>query len=628
MVRSWFPFLRHNGDAFFPNPFRDYVWAGAIMGMSLETDTDDIEAYCPGVDGAINCHPALINVGTMTPRYDDAGVRRHLDPGVGSFTPYHNGTTTVVRPIPAGGELFKQYGHHWFDTRAHSLGAIPMEEDYQAAQALLQTMTSLSGIKDGKEEVFYDLYNILLRWKQYRGPRDRRALDALPDQASAAWKAVLDEDGDVTKAVHQPTAIRSLDYLQKHGRCIDNIRPARSNTRQAAHGAVATRPLPAGTIITTSPLHHLPDRNVCNLYNFTTSEDGEEWIRVQDQIVGQQVLLNYCFSHPQSTVLLCPYGSGINYINHAPSPYRVNVQIRWARDFPASGHNDSVLHEPLSYLASTEQPILAVDYVATRDIAQGDELFLDYGPAWEEAWRQHVASYQPYPDQATARSYKHGRFWNNYFANSVLRTEEEQEFDPYPSNLDIRCHTGLVNYHQSVRDDPVWSDQDVGIPCRILHRINKAELIQDDGEHGDHATDDHDQFVYTVELEHGDATQITRAIRPNVPRHWIAFFDVPLSTDLRLPNAFRHWIGLPDHMLPEQWKNIPEGMPDPFSIVYQQLVEKRPLWANDDDGDDDHDHDDERDKNDDGDERHEISSNRDDDDDEDDDDDSFNIVHQ
>jgi hypothetical protein len=26
------------------------------MGMTTESDTDDVEAYCPGLDCAVNCH--------------------------------------------------------------------------------------------------------------------------------------------------------------------------------------------------------------------------------------------------------------------------------------------------------------------------------------------------------------------------------------------------------------------------------------------------------------------------------------------------------------------------------------------------------------------------------------------
>jgi hypothetical protein len=102
----------HHDDAF--NPFADYVWAGEVMGMKMEVGSPDIEALCPGLDCAINCNLALLNVAKATPVYDDAGLHRSRDPGAGSITPYHNGTTKVTRKIPPGGELFKFYGDSWY----------------------------------------------------------------------------------------------------------------------------------------------------------------------------------------------------------------------------------------------------------------------------------------------------------------------------------------------------------------------------------------------------------------------------------------------------------------------------------------------------------------------------------
>ena len=83
------------------------------MGMRMEAATEDIEALCPGLDCAINCNIGLINVGKATPHFDQCGLRRSTHPGAGAITPYHNGTTEIIRNIPPGGELFKFYGDIW-----------------------------------------------------------------------------------------------------------------------------------------------------------------------------------------------------------------------------------------------------------------------------------------------------------------------------------------------------------------------------------------------------------------------------------------------------------------------------------------------------------------------------------
>jgi hypothetical protein len=92
------------------SPFADYQWEGGVMGMAQDTDDADIEAFCPGLDCAINCHLALINVGKSVPLWDEAGLHRYTSPGTGAISPYHNGTTRVLEFVPKGGELFKFYG--------------------------------------------------------------------------------------------------------------------------------------------------------------------------------------------------------------------------------------------------------------------------------------------------------------------------------------------------------------------------------------------------------------------------------------------------------------------------------------------------------------------------------------
>jgi hypothetical protein len=103
----------HNDDGFF-YPFADYVWDGKFMGMNQEVGTYDVEAYWPGLDCAVNCNLALLNVVKAVPEYDEAGTHRTEHPGAGAFTPYHKGTTEVRRSIPPGGELFKFYGDNWY----------------------------------------------------------------------------------------------------------------------------------------------------------------------------------------------------------------------------------------------------------------------------------------------------------------------------------------------------------------------------------------------------------------------------------------------------------------------------------------------------------------------------------
>jgi hypothetical protein len=522
---------RHNGDPIPVNPFKDYFWMGTSMGMANEADSDDIEAYCPGLDCAVNTHPALNNLEKMTPLYDEGGLHRSVDPGAGAITPYHNGSTYVYRDIPAGGELFKDYGTSWFHHRWHIFKHIPMSDDYDEAEALLTAMESLNVKNDVKE----DLYGIVAGLQPGSGSASdsfrSMVLKALPESYRDV-RHMKDENRDIP-SLHQHKHVQPLDYLRKHGKCLDHIQNKRSTIPGAGRGAFAVRDLPKGTVISASPLHHIDD-GFANMYNFTQLDDGG-WAKIQDQVVGKQLMLNYCYRHPQSTVLFCPYGSGINYLNHHRE--LANVRIRWAANFSV-GHNQSMLEGPLQDLLATPKPKLSFDYVATKDIKEGDELFLDYGDDWVAAWEKHAKTWQPL---ARAESYASARLMNERFPDSVLRTEDEQRFDPYPPNLELRCHKGLFN--AAGKTDFTWHMNDVGMPCKVLLRDVYKDTV-----------------LYTVELEFRHGKEITRSQRADVPRQSLAFIDVPGTTDMHQPNVFRHPVGIPDDIYPNHWKNrLDEG---------------------------------------------------------------------
>jgi hypothetical protein len=40
---------------------------------------------------------------------------------------------------------------------------------------------------------------------------------------------------------------------------------------------------------------------------------------------------------------------------------------------------------------------LAFEFVALRDIGEGEEILIDYGEEWEAAWQEHVRKYEPPP---------------------------------------------------------------------------------------------------------------------------------------------------------------------------------------------------------------------------------------
>jgi hypothetical protein len=296
----------------------------------------------------------------------------------GAMTPYHSQATKVKRDIPAGSELFKFYGDRWFASREETFGLIPLTEDYNVAQRMLNKFDKLRLEHfEGNNELRDDLYS-LMKDTIGKSMWESRTMNALPQSADDAQKAA---DLGI-HSLYQPTAIRDIDFLQKYGKCMDNIRAGTSTlpSGQGGRGAFATRFLKKGSIVTGTPVHHVPNKDFATMFHMIKnktdgSSDGEEtWLRFVDEIESFQMLLNYCYSHTETTMMLCPYGSGVNYINHNKT--MANIRIQWAQNGLTS-HNDSWLERRVEDFNWDFKIGLAFDYVAMRDIQEGEELFLD-----------------------------------------------------------------------------------------------------------------------------------------------------------------------------------------------------------------------------------------------------------
>jgi hypothetical protein len=529
--------IKYHGNVF--DPFADYYWSAFSLGMTRESHANDMDAFCSGIDSSANSNLALINTQKKAPLYDNAGLHRFKDPGVGAFTPYQNVTSYASRHIPAGGELFKYYGDSWFTTRPQMFdGNLPLLNDYPMAEELLRNMTDMKLDSNIQKELYED---IVVSMKEVF---TSRVLGALP---LTIQDAIIAAEQDIA-VLHQPFATRSVAWLQENGRCVDNMEPRYSTIRQAGRGAFATRPLAAGQVVTTSPLHHLPSSRFVEMYNFnvTTNAQGE-LVRIPVSMSGYRVIVNYCYGNKNSSMLLCPYGNGVNYINHNQS--QTNVKIRWAQDFDIV-HNATLVEKGLVQdllMLQQYKPQLAFDYIALRDIQQGEELFLDYGDSYEAAWQRHVANYKPPPN---SENFMDGMSINIKYHSAPIRTEQEQQSNPYPEHLQIRGHAGLETIPDSEKDVSMytWASTDYGLPVRILER---------------HVTST--EHTYTLEMglipkeafmdkhTRDREADLTWVRRERVPRHAILFFDNPGSTDMHLPGAFRQPILIPDDIFPTQW---------------------------------------------------------------------------
>jgi hypothetical protein len=261
------------------HPFHnDHVRDGSAVGMWTESARNDVIAFCPGLDSLVKHGNGRFTTPNVDPtaswRYDNDGVRRRSSIAAGSITPYSNVTATALTNVALGSEL--------------------VQKSYR------------------KEEDWF-------------GPND--------DEDSNN----SDDNGDGSNhPARQPT----VDWLRVQGACLDHIRiGGASKIPWAGRGAFATRHIPAGTVITVSPLHVIPHRSILAMYKFVERKGGEseqddenvntttkkEWYRMLDESPTTQLLLNYCFGDGSIQVLLCPYGAGVNLINH--DQLRANVKV-------------------------------------------------------------------------------------------------------------------------------------------------------------------------------------------------------------------------------------------------------------------------------------------------------------
>jgi hypothetical protein len=175
------------------------------------------------------------------------------------------------------------------------------------------------------------------------------------------------------------------------------------------------------------------------------------------------------------------------------------------------------------------------EVVALRNIKPGEELFMDYGTDWEEAWNEHVRAWKPPSSSAGDYAYP-----GQADETAPLRTMQEQKTHPYAANIGFMCNTPDFDREGTnpvIWSEPRWSWGLEGyVRCDIMERTK--------GDHGDD--------VYTVSL-HFDGSH-HEYLDAKVPRRAIRTVDKPYTGDEHLPGVFRHPIALPDNLFPAQWK--------------------------------------------------------------------------
>ena len=174
---------------------------------------------------------------------------------------------------------------------------------------------------------------------------------------------------------------RDVEWIQNNGICIEKIRPGPSTIAQAGRGAFAQVVIKTGDMITPAPLLSISNKDTLNIYE--TELDSEEKEVINSEKIGSQLLMNYCFGHMESQLLLCPQTNAI-LINHCSNREKENVCnngngpnaiARWASGWDTT--SDEWLQKSMEFMVNmTTEGMrgLSLEIIATADIAPGEEV--------------------------------------------------------------------------------------------------------------------------------------------------------------------------------------------------------------------------------------------------------------
>jgi hypothetical protein len=546
------PLIAHIDVTYEQEGDTDYHWAEPFFPFPL-FDTDFPSLFMDF--GATHGHSTLANLKASfkTFKRDSAGLHRFKDPGAGAITMYHDLNWEITENVPAGSELFVKIGPA-SQAREKKIGYVPTGEDYEIADKVLFDALDLVRTEELTEEDYEDFLTLTeeVTSEHIRAllPSDFNDIKSAAEMGSAKFNI--------------PTNIKTPEWLKENGWCIDDkLKDGISKIPQAGRGVFAKQFIKKGSSVAPFPVV-IFSRDFMDIRDTFRDEDTGRIMHKDDVIEGKQMTINYCFSHPNSSLMIIPNSAPVLYINHdGDNP---NTKIRWIDAFNMKP-DDWLSKSPDELLKMGSGPM--IEFYALRDIKADEEITVDYGPEWEAAWTKHVESWDPKEDD------------KNYIAASdymeqglfTVLTEEEQKDYPYPENLDTACYFTFHNHDDDDDEDDEtlvegveldWSDYstnrvhtDVGV-FECLYHCNILSSQEVDG-----------TKYYEVALNEYTNPQFTRydsgkcwipgqIFVDGMPSEKIIIIDKPYTSDEHIDESFRHEIGVPEGFFPTNWLDIPE----------------------------------------------------------------------
>mmetsp|Transcript_21797 Transcript_21797/g.36729 ORF Transcript_21797/g.36729 Transcript_21797/m.36729 type:complete len:443 (+) Transcript_21797:152-1480(+) len=252
-------------------------------------------------------------------------------------------------------------------------------------------------------------------------------------------------DRNIDETLKLPTKEVTLSELQSSGaQCLSHLYVEESEMPMAGKGVYSKVSYDEGDTVYISPVLVLPKQQL------RMHEDSD-------------VLLNYCISEEGSDAALLPIGL-TGMLNHGGT--HSNVRMEW---FTGEG-DENRLNLPLSELEDLPFAPLDIRYVATRPIAQGEELLLDYGTAWSQQWLQHL-------DRLIE--------WNENFSDRPLKALKPQFREPigapegfFPAHFKSECiGKASCNESPSIKRRKAFTAMHRKLKRKELYEASKASVL-------------------------------------------------------------------------------------------------------------------------------------------------------
>ncbi len=314
--------------------------------------------------------------------YDDSLINATSSPGTGAFSYSAGRIFVATRDLEQGDEIFLNYGY-CNRGRGDSHGwpaKIPMREDYAKAADLVWAFLQLpedvtvriAAPKNANEFVVGLLPKTTAELREIVGTREIEGpKDLIP-----------------LLAKYTGTTPRTPDWIRSNGMCLERLTARKSNLPHAGQGAFAQHRIRKGEIVVPAPLIQIANKDVLGTYDKMGNR------------TGSQLFLNYCFGHKESTLLLCPETNAL-LINHCSDRKKAcgsrgpNAMFQWSSGWEP--RSDEWRDMTVDQISNEIGRGLSMEVVALRDIEAGEEVYMDYGVDWEQAWEKHVATWNPPP---------------------------------------------------------------------------------------------------------------------------------------------------------------------------------------------------------------------------------------